>query len=94
MWLDDNANGVQDNGEVGIPEARVTVAGADAATSALAASILATEVPVTVTTGPDGDYLVTELVAGTYVVSIDLTSVDPGLGPDHPGVGGGDTGDR
>ena len=40
---------------------------------------------MTVTTGPDGDYLVTELLAGEYIVSIDLSSVDPGLGLTTPG---------
>ncbi len=40
---------------------------------------------MTVTTGPDGDYLVTELLAGDYTVTIDLNSVDPGLSLTTPG---------
>jgi LPXTG-motif cell wall-anchored protein len=78
VWLDNNRNGVQDDGEVGVPEALVTVDSA-AATAALAATIQATAVPVTVATGPDGNYLVTALVAGTYEVSLDLSSVDSAL---------------
>ncbi|HEY5727217.1 MAG TPA: SdrD B-like domain-containing protein, partial [Acidimicrobiia bacterium] len=79
VWLDDNRNGIRDAGEVGIPEALVTVDFAAAATSALAATIQAIAVPVTVATGPDGDYLVAGLVAGDYVVTLDLASVDSAL---------------
>ena len=79
VWLDNNRNGIQDAGEVGIPEALVTVDSGAAATAALAATTQATAVPVTVATGPDGDYLVTALVAGDYVVTLDLSSVDSAL---------------
>ena len=79
VWLDNNRNGIQEAGEVGIPEALVTVDSGGAATAALAATIQATAVPVTVATGPDGDYLVTALAAGDYVVSLDLSSVDSAL---------------
>ena len=85
VWLDENANGVQDGGEVGLQGARVTVADASASTAASPATLQATEVPVTVTTGSEGDYLVTELLAGDYTVTIDLNSVDPSLSLTTPG---------
>ena len=79
VWLDENTNGVQDEGEVGIEGVRVTVASTSEAFALMSAVLQATDVPVSVTTGSEGDYLVTALLAGEYTVTIDLSSVEPGL---------------
>ncbi len=68
VWRDNNRNGVQDAGEPGIQGARVTI---DSTTP----TIQATAVPVTVLTDADGRYLVSELLAGEYVITIDMSSV-------------------
>jgi protocatechuate 3,4-dioxygenase beta subunit len=57
VWNDLNANGIQENGESGIPNATVTLTGTDGQGN-----------PVTLTTTTDGNglYLFTNLVPGTY----------------------------
>jgi hypothetical protein len=56
VWFDINKNGLQDNGEVGVPGVQVVLHKADA-------SVVATQ-----TTNAAGKYLFTELQPGTYYV--------------------------
>jgi len=58
VWLDSNANGVQDSGEAGV--AGVTVQLLNAAGNVVS----------TLTTGTNGDYLFTNLVPGTYSIRV------------------------
>ncbi len=82
VWEDKNANGVQDNGEPGIPNVTVTLTGTDGAGN-----------PVTLTTTTDGNgfYLFPDLVPGTYK----LTFGTPGATyfPTAQDLGGDDTKD-
>jgi uncharacterized repeat protein (TIGR01451 family) len=67
VWLDDDADGVQDAGEAGI--AGVTVALTNIDTSAV----------ITTATNADGLYLFAALDAGNYRVAIDMSTVDSKL---------------
>ena len=71
VWFDANANGVQDEGEDGIPGVTVTLQGdvdADGVSETL-----------TAVTAPDGTYLFEYLPAGTYTVTVDDTTLPEGL---------------
>ena len=70
MWVDENADGVQDAGEPGIPG--VTVQLYDATGSTL---LQTTE------TDANGGYLFNELVTDTYIVRISTGSLPPSLAP-------------
>ena len=63
VWFDDNANGVQDGNESGIP--RVTVVLLDDAGRTVA----------TTTTNADGEYLFANLTAGDYQVMVDASTI-------------------
>ncbi|HND52737.1 MAG TPA: SdrD B-like domain-containing protein, partial [Pirellulaceae bacterium] len=81
VWLDENANGVQDVGESGIPGLTVTLtppAGTDLGAGA--------GQPVTTITGLDGGYSFRGLPTGTYTITVTPAS---GLFPtyDYNGVG-------
>lgn len=73
VWRDSNRNGIQDPGEPGIAGARVTVA--------LEPGSVPGAPPVTValTTDSDGRYLAVGLVAGTYRVTLDRSTVTGSL---------------
>jgi uncharacterized repeat protein (TIGR01451 family) len=62
VWNDVNQNGIQDDGEKGIEGAIVTLTFPDGST-------------IETTTDADGLYLFTDLLPGTYVVDIDLSSI-------------------
>jgi uncharacterized repeat protein (TIGR01451 family) len=62
VWLDSNANGRQDAGEAGIPGVEVKLLNADGT------PYLRNGIPLTTTTGANGEYLFTDLPAGSYVV--------------------------
>jgi uncharacterized repeat protein (TIGR01451 family) len=66
VYLDSNANKVQDSGEPGIAGAKVTLTGAGGATT-------------TATTDANGKYLFAALEAGTYSVKVDTSSVSDDL---------------
>jgi hypothetical protein len=74
VWTDSNGNGVHDpqQGEVGLPGARVGV-GVDVIGDP------APDYSTTVTTGPEGEYLLPRLPKCSCGVSIDDTSLPPGL---------------
>jgi hypothetical protein len=67
VWYDTNGNGIQDSGETGING--VTVQLLDSGGNVVA----------TKTTSGDGNYLFTDLVAGTYTVRIVASSLPAGL---------------
>lgn len=75
VWVDANANGVLDGAESGISGAAVTVvwAGFDGTAGT------ADDVTFTTTTASDGTYLVNDLPAGWYRVTIDPSSLPAGL---------------
>ena len=60
VWNDTNANGVQNFGEAGIAGVKVTLTGTN---------IFGNPVSLTTTTGANGQYLFSNLVAGTYTVA-------------------------
>ena len=66
VWLDSNHNGVQDGGEAGIPNVTVTLE-------------WPTGVIQTTVTDSNGHYLFDNLPQGTYTVTVDLTTLPPGL---------------
>jgi uncharacterized repeat protein (TIGR01451 family) len=70
VWHDLNRNGVQEAGEPGIPNARVTI-GLDPDT----VTTLAAPIEITVVTDETGHYLAGNLVAGVYTVTLDQSSV-------------------
>ncbi len=67
IWLDTNANGVQDAGENGING--VTVQLLDGASNVVA----------TTTTSGDGNYTFSHLAAGTYTVRVDASTLPAGV---------------
>ncbi len=71
VWLDSNANGVQDAGETGING--VTVNLLDAGNNVIA----------TTTTAGDGIYTFSNLLGGTYSVQVVTSSLPAGVGPTY-----------
>ena len=69
VWLDANSNGVQDSGEAGIAGATVTLR------SALGLSV------ATATTDSNGNYLFSQLLAGSYTVTV--SNLPSGLTPTY-----------
>jgi hypothetical protein len=67
VWLDTNANGVQDAGETGINGVTVQLVNS------------ANTVVATATTSGDGNYTFENLAAGTYTVKIVASSLPPGV---------------
>jgi cysteine-rich repeat protein len=70
VFDDTNANGIQDAGEPGIPGVTVLLKDASATTT------LATQV-----TDANGNYLFNSLLAATYNVDVDNSSLPPGVSP-------------
>jgi uncharacterized repeat protein (TIGR01451 family) len=62
VWNDANSNGVQDNGEKGIAGAVVTLTMSDGTVR-------------TTTTDVDGKYVFIDLIPGTYIVALDMSSI-------------------
>ena len=60
VWLDQDADGVQDEGEPGVPGVLVTLSGTD---------VDGNVVELTATTDAEGNYLFSDLAAGTYSVA-------------------------
>ncbi len=69
VWLDENSDGVQDAGEPGIANVRVTLTGTD---------INGNSVNRTTVTDSEGRYLF-NVPAGSYTISVDPNSLAPGL---------------
>jgi uncharacterized repeat protein (TIGR01451 family) len=67
IWYDWNGDGVQDDGELGIPGVAVTLYESDGVT-----------VIAQTTTDANGRYYFPGLIAGNYVVGIDASNFDPG----------------
>ncbi|MEP6987801.1 MAG: SdrD B-like domain-containing protein, partial [Chloroflexota bacterium] len=67
VWFDNNNNGVQDAGEKGIPNVKVTLTYPDLTT-------------VSVFTDSNGKYLFPDLPDGAYTVTIDKTTLPAGMG--------------
>jgi uncharacterized repeat protein (TIGR01451 family) len=82
VWLDENGDGVQDVGENGIPNVRVTLTGADR---------FGNPVNRTIYSDSNGRYLFTGVQAGSYTVAVDITTLPVGLAAnptyDYDGVG-------
>ena len=68
VWNDANANGIQDAGELGIPNVRVTLR--DGATNA----VLGVDM-----TDASGNYLFEGLCLGNYIVEVDPTTLPGGM---------------
>ena len=68
VWQDDDADGVQDDGEPGVAGVRVTLTGTD---------VDGNEVELSTVTDADGRYLFDGLASGTYRVTFDVSVVDP-----------------
>ncbi|MBW8873571.1 MAG: carboxypeptidase regulatory-like domain-containing protein [Acidobacteria bacterium] len=77
VWLDSNANGVQDTGETGLNG--VTVQLLDAGNNVLATAV----------TAGDGNYTFGNLLGGAYSVRVVTSSLPPGVSPtfDLDGIG-------
>ena len=75
IWLDQNGNGVQDPGELGIPNVGVTVTylGADGVAGG------GDDIVFTTVTDAGGKYLVDRLPAGNYTVSVNTATLPVGL---------------
>jgi uncharacterized repeat protein (TIGR01451 family) len=68
VWYDNNNNGIQDAGELGVPNVTVNLYAADNLATPIA----------TVVTGALGDYIFTGLDAGSYVVEFDISTLPNG----------------
>ena len=68
VWLDDDVDGDQDTGEVGIANVTVNLYNA------------ANQLVATTTTAGDGSYLFSGLPAGTYIVRVDTSTISGGVG--------------
>ena len=71
VWLDENADGIQDAGEAGIPNVTIEILDADSV------------VVATTITDMEGNYLVTGLAPGTYTVRVATNSLPAGLRPNQ-----------
>lgn len=80
VWYDGNSNGLQEAGESGVPNVRVTLYAA-ATNRALAST----------TTASDGSYLFTGLPSASYYVIFDLTTLPANYAVTTQNVGGDDT---
>ncbi len=69
IWNDENADGIQDAGEPGLPGVDVTI------TTVIAGAT----VTYTVTTDANGAYLLAGLPLGDFVVTVDATTVPAGM---------------
>jgi LPXTG-motif cell wall-anchored protein len=81
VWYDQNKNGLQDEGEPGVPNVPVTLVGEDGK-----------PVGEPVRTGPDGKYVFPSLPNGTYTVCFGLSELDTPYTdyvPTKPGAGDG-----
>ena len=80
VWDDENADGVIDAGEAGIPGVTLTAtwAGPDGVFGTLDDLVLPS-----VTTGPDGSYLVPNLPGGLFQVELDPTTLPVGMQPTY-----------
>lgn len=83
VWIDDDRDGVQDEGETAIPDVTLTLTDADGETVADADG---NEVDAT-STDADGYYVFENLPPGEYVVTIDASTVPDGHVPTEPNVG-------
>ncbi|WP_051124848.1 SdrD B-like domain-containing protein [Amycolatopsis benzoatilytica] len=63
VWIDKNKDGLQSDGEPGVPDVTVVLKGGDGKELA------------NTKTGPDGKYLFDKLAAGTYTVCFDLANL-------------------
>ncbi len=77
VWSDDNGDGLQDPGEVGIAGVTIEIDGPSCTPTC------------TVTTGPDGTWLATGLAPGDYFVYVDVATL-PGTYNTVPTNNGGD----
>lgn len=95
VWADADADGIQDNGEVGIGNVTVMLIdpGSDGIvqTTTLAGGAQGDDtISASTTTDSDGDYLFTNVTAGDYIVLVeetdtDLTGYSPTSGPQSEG---------
>ena len=83
VWYDDDRDGIQDAGEIGVPG--IDVALHQASDAGCSATPLATT-----TTAGDGLYLFSGLPAGTYFVCFDRTDIPTGYTVTDPNEGGDD----
>ncbi len=84
VWYDDNANGLQDAGEGGVPGVSVELYAAG--------DVCGTDTPLMVTvTGGDGSYLFSGLPSGAYFVCFDVSTIPGGFEVTGQNVGGDDT---
>ena len=79
VWADENGNGIQDNGEKGIANAKVTVTFVSGP-----AAVFVTQASQVATTDANGRYLAVGLVEGVWEPELDLNSVEGTL--TTPGV--------
>ncbi|MEO0491864.1 MAG: SdrD B-like domain-containing protein [Actinomycetota bacterium] len=82
VWNDLDDDGVQDTDEDGIPDVDVTIVWTDPITGATTT--------IETTTDADGGYLVENLPAGDYTVSIDPETLPDGMAPTYDLDGGDD----
>ncbi len=70
VWLDENGDGVQDAGEAGIANIKVTLTGTD---------IYGAAVTLTTYTDANGGYAFADVLPGSYTVTVDHTTLPAGL---------------
>ncbi|MBS1968412.1 MAG: DUF11 domain-containing protein, partial [Chloroflexi bacterium SZAS-1] len=87
LWLDLNGDGVQDTGEPGLSGVAVTLTwfGPDGVAGG------GDDVHYTQLTGADGSYNFPNLPAGSYAVTIDITTLPPGVAASYDLDGGSDS---
>jgi len=82
VWVDENSDSIQDAGEAGIPNVRVTLTGTD---------VFGNPVSLSTYTDSNGKYLFPNVQAGSYTVSVDTTTLADGLEAnptyDYDGIG-------
>ncbi|MEX1018730.1 MAG: SdrD B-like domain-containing protein, partial [Litorilinea sp.] len=82
VWLDEDADGLQDAGEPGIPNVRVVLK--DGEGNPVAETV----------TDVDGGYLFPNLPPGDYLVDVDETSLPPGMTQTPPALPNADFGNQ
>ncbi|NOK83600.1 MAG: hypothetical protein GFH27_549305n176 [Chloroflexi bacterium AL-W] len=87
VWIDEDGNGVRDPGEEGIPGVEVTVTwyGPDGVPGG------DDDVIITTTTDNDGNYMIPNLPAGNYQVTVNTDTLPPDLRPTYDRDGGEDS---